>query len=118
MAEEEITNSQVQILKSIKDTELELKIVLMGKKFEIGELLNLGPGGVLMFDVPATTPAKLAVNSKTFATGTVVETGERYGLQVGEVIGQGQDKPAETATAEGKEPAEDLEVTAETAMDE
>lgn len=87
MAEEEITNSQVHILKSIKDTELELKIVLNSKKFEIGELLNLGPGGVLMFDAPATEPAKLAVNDKTFATGTVVESGERYGLKVDEVIG-------------------------------
>jgi len=42
--------------------------------------------GVLMFDRPANTPTQLTINDKTFATGSVVNVQDNYGLQIKELV--------------------------------
>ncbi len=79
-------STEVDILKSIKDTELEVKVVLMQRECEIGDLTKLNPGSVLMFDSKEGTPATATVNGKSFAEGEVVQVGERYGLKVTQLL--------------------------------
>ncbi len=82
----EACESQVRILKSLRDTELEISVVLMERFFSIGQLMALSPGSVLPFDCPTSQPAHLAVNGKAFAEGKVVQINEYYGLEVKDVV--------------------------------
>ena len=79
-------DSQVRILKSLKNTELELSVVLMEKDFPIGQLMTLSPGSVIPFECSTSEPAILAVNGEAFAKGKVVQMNEYYGLEVKDVL--------------------------------
>lgn len=83
---EEPLDSQVRILKSLKDTELELSVVLMERDFPIGQLMALSPGSVLPFECSTSEQANLSVNGNPFARGNVVQINEYYGLEVKEVL--------------------------------
>lgn len=75
-------DTQLNILKHIKHTELDLRIVLMAKRFTIGKLITLSPGAILMFDKTDNDKAELYVNERHIATGKVVQVDEHYGLQI------------------------------------
>lgn len=81
-AETQVHQNQLQILQSIKSTELDIKIVLMHKKFSIESLMQLGQGSILMFDTSASQEGALYVNDKEVAIGDVVQVNENYGLRV------------------------------------
>ncbi|MCB1134824.1 MAG: FliM/FliN family flagellar motor switch protein [Chlamydiia bacterium] len=81
-----LPKSQIRILKSIKDTQLPVSIVLMRQSFSVGELMSLCPGGILMFSRQADAPAQLQVNGQSFAEGVVVQVGEHYGLKMQKVL--------------------------------
>lgn len=83
--EEREDYNPVQILKSLKDTELDLDIVLMRRDFPIGRLVSLTPGNTLVFDHPQEDPAEIVVNGKSFAKGNVVQVGDNYGIEVKEL---------------------------------
>ena len=85
--DQEVQENQVQILKTIKETELDTKIVLMEREFTIGKLMSLIPGAILMFDGSAGESADLCVNGRKVATGEVVQVNENYGLRVTELMG-------------------------------
>jgi len=78
-------NTQVQIINSIKDTELSVSAVLMEKEFSIGQLTALNPSSVLFFDAPTTDPAELRVNGKKVATGTVVQAKDNFAVKIDEL---------------------------------
>jgi len=78
--------TEVRILKNLKETELELGIVLAEKDFNIEDLTSLSPGSVLILDTLVSEPAYLAVNGKKFLAGKVVKAGENYGLEITEVL--------------------------------
>ncbi len=80
------TASPVTILNSIKGTELEINVVLTEADFEIGELVKLSPGSVLMFETKVGSPAVARVNGKSFAQGEIVQVGDKYGLKVAELM--------------------------------
>ncbi len=80
-----IPQSQIRILKSIKGTQLPISIVLMQQSFSVGQLMALCPGGILMFNRLADSPAQLQVNGQVFAEGEVVQVGEHYGLQMKQI---------------------------------
>ena len=73
---------QAHILNNIRDTELDVSVVLMEKASTIGDLSALNPGSVLSFDLPADSPALLTVNGKTVATGAVVQVNDNFGIKV------------------------------------
>jgi len=77
----------VNILNSIKGTELDVHVVLMEKEYQIGDLLRVNPGTVLIFDKKEEEPVFVQVNGKCFAKGEVVQVGEHYGLKVQELLG-------------------------------
>lgn len=82
----ESCDSQARILKSLKNTELELSVVLMERDFPIGQLMSLSPGSVIPFECSTGEPAILAVNGQAFAEGKVVQINEYYGLEVKDVL--------------------------------
>lgn len=83
-AETGVHQNQLRILENIKSTELDLKIVLMHRKFPIQNLMQLSHGAILMFDTPASQNAILHVNDKKVAIGEVVQVNEHYGLRITE----------------------------------
>ena len=78
----DLKDFQISILSNIKDTEMELSVVLAENQFAIEELYSLVPGSILQFDHLANDPVALAVNSKKFAEGTVVQSGDNYAFQI------------------------------------
>lgn len=82
--EEETNDSQVEILKNIKHTELDIRIVLMSNTYSIGQVTNLAPGAILMFDTHHTTPPKVFVNERQLANADVVQVDEHYGVRIKE----------------------------------
>jgi flagellar motor switch protein FliN/FliY len=78
--------SAIDVLNTLKDTQLDVGVILMDKEFAIGDLIKLNPGAVLMFDKQDGTPATVQANGKAFAKGEVVQLGDRYGLKVTELI--------------------------------
>jgi len=83
MASEE--NSQIHMINSIKDTELDVSAILMEKEFTIGQLTSLNPSNVLTFDIPANSSTQIAVNGKKVATGTVVRVKNNFGVKIDEL---------------------------------
>ncbi|MDF2549921.1 MAG: Type flagellar switch regulator (C-ring) FliN C-term [Chlamydiales bacterium] len=77
----------VQILKSIKDTDLVLDIVLMEQEMLLGKLAALGPGSILPFDKKVTDSATITVNGRELAKGDVVQCGVNYALKITEFTG-------------------------------
>lgn len=82
---QEVDNSMshhhVEILKSMKETELSLSVRLRHMEFPIGRLIALTPGSFLKFRDNLNKPAELIVNKKKIATGKVVQKGKKYGFR-------------------------------------
>lgn len=78
----EVSLKQEEILKNLADAELTLDIVLVEKQYEIGELMMLTTGSMMMFDTPADDSAWLTINGKRFAYGEIVRKNEFYGLRI------------------------------------
>lgn len=87
MGDEELKKSQISILNTIKDADLNLKLVVLEANFEIGQLTNLSTGSVLIFDNKENAQmAKVKVNNRVFAKGNVVQVGERYGILIKDLV--------------------------------
>lgn len=76
------SEKQRRILRNLKDTELELKIVMAEQKYPIEELIALSPGSILVFEAKVDDYIHLSINNKKFAFGEVVQIGERFGFQI------------------------------------
>lgn len=81
-----IGESQAHVLRSLKDTELALNVVLVEQDFEIGELISLSPGNIVMFNGKTSDQAWITVNEKKFAYGSIVQVGEQYGFQIDKLV--------------------------------
>lgn len=76
---------QKKILQKIHDTPLDVSVIVMEKKIQIGELASLTPGSLLQFDIPTTEPAQLHINGRAVAEGQVVQIRDNFGLQIKKV---------------------------------
>lgn len=90
MKKKEEKNSEeshsIKILKSLKKASIPIDALLFEDRIEIGKLVKLTPGGVLLFNKHESEPASLRVQGVPFAKGKVVKSGESYGLQVEEIL--------------------------------
>ncbi|MFT4551536.1 MAG: flagellar motor switch/type III secretory pathway protein FliN [Chlamydiales bacterium] len=71
-----------RILQSLKDTELDIRVVICEQDFKVGDLMGMGPGTILVLDASVQVPAWATVNGKQFAYGKIVQVGECYGFQI------------------------------------
>ncbi len=77
---------QKSIFNTIKETEVEIRVVMAKKNMSIGDLYNLVPGKVIRFESTVSEPVNLAVNNKTFAQGVVVHAGDYYGCELTDIL--------------------------------
>jgi len=78
----EINETQASILENIKESEMELEVIIADMKITIEELYNLVPGKTLKFKTSVEKPVSLAVNNKKFADGVIVRSGDYYGCEI------------------------------------
>ncbi len=74
------------ILDNIKDTEMEVRVVLARKDMNIGDIYDIVPGKILNFEAPVSSPVHLAVSNKVFAKGIIIQSGDNYGCEVTEIL--------------------------------
>lgn len=87
--EEKVEDSDsVKILKNLKKAAIPMDALLLDEEMELGKLVKLTPGGVLLFNKKESDLAKLRVQGVPFATGKVVKTGDAYGLQIEEILSE------------------------------
>jgi len=78
-------DNQLDILNRLRETTMDIRVVLMCKQFPIRDLVGLSPGTTLSFGLPASTPALIEVNAHLFARGEVVQVEERFGIRLTEI---------------------------------
>ena len=77
-----LSSQQTKILDHLRETELETRIVVFEQECNLGVLMELVPGALLMFDATVEDPAWLSINGKRFAEGDVVDSNGMYGLMI------------------------------------
>jgi flagellar motor switch protein FliM len=73
---------QVRVLRMLRASTLSLEARLEGPTLNIGDLLRLSEGHLLMFDYPVERPVELLVNGTHKYTAHMVSTGRKRACQV------------------------------------
>jgi flagellar motor switch protein FliM len=73
---------QVRVLRTLRESTLALEARLEGPTLNIGDLLKLSEGHLLMFDYPVDRPVELLVNGIHKYSAQMVSTGKKRGCQV------------------------------------
>lgn len=73
-------------LERILEIPLTITVELGRRKMRIGELLQVGVGGVLSLDTIAGAPLSIYANHTLIAQGEAVVVGERYGIRVTDIV--------------------------------
>ena len=76
------------------DIPLELPVEVGRRSMTMGELIDLMPGTVVELDRPAGEHLDIMANGKIVARGEAVVVGDRYGVRILEIIGDGPFNPA------------------------
>lgn len=76
------------------DIPLELTVEVGRRAMTMGELIDLMPGTVVELDRPAGDHLDILANGKIVARGEAVVVGDRYGVRILEIIGDGPFSPA------------------------
>jgi len=76
------------------DIPLELTVEVGRRAMTMGELIDLMPGTVVELDRPAGEHLDILANGKIVARGEAVVVGDRYGVRILEIIGDGPFNPA------------------------
>src|SRR6185369_4851681 len=58
---------------------------LAEKKVELGQLVNIAPGGIIMFEKSCEDLLDMYVNNRLYCRGEAVKIGEKFGLKINEV---------------------------------
>lgn len=75
----------------LHDINMELTVEIGRTTKALRDVLQLGPGEVVVLDRPAGSPADLYVNGALFARGQVVEAADsgEYAIRITEVVNNG-----------------------------
>ena len=85
LVEEDTKKEDMQkerILRNLSRTFLDVHVLLGEKEYEIGDLMSLSPGSILLFENSVEESACISVNGKKFAYGDVVQVNDMYGLRI------------------------------------
>lgn len=77
-----------RITEVLGSAKVELDAVLSNLTIRIGDLLELGPGQVLLTEKGAESGFECLVNKRTGFRGELVSAGDRYGFQLGAFAGE------------------------------
>jgi len=79
-------NTQLKVLRNLKNTEMEIAVVLVEEQLEIGKIIALAPGSQILLDHPAKKDVVMKVNGRPFAEGIVVQHEEKYAFRINEIV--------------------------------
>ncbi|HCS53445.1 FliM/FliN family flagellar motor switch protein [Rubinisphaera sp.] len=87
------TNSQTEIdpkdmvnrVRRILPLTVKVSVRVAEKKIDVGQLANLCPGTLIMFQKSCDDLLDLYVNNQHYAQGEAVKIGEKFGLKINEV---------------------------------
>jgi flagellar motor switch protein FliM len=80
--------AQARITEVLGSAKVELDAVLSNLTIRIGDLLELGPGQILLTEKGAESGFECLVNKRTGFKGELVSAGDRYGFQLGALAGE------------------------------
>lgn len=63
-----------------------IEVILAEKDVCLEEVLSLTPGAILYFEKPADQKLDIFVNNKKIGMGDTVRKGDKFGIQVTEII--------------------------------
>ena len=78
-------DEQQRVFDLIQDSTIDVDVRLNGPAIQACELLRLKAGDVLMFDLPAESPAQVMLNGRRQFDAHVVDTGRKRGALLGKV---------------------------------
>ena len=73
-------------LELIKDTKVEMRVVLGKTKMLIKDVLKLGEGSLIPLDKYHHEPVEIYIGNKLFAYGVVVSVNDNYGIRITEIV--------------------------------
>jgi flagellar motor switch protein FliN/FliY len=69
-----------------------VSVRLAQKRIEMGQVLEIAPGALIMFDKPCDEPLDMYVNNHKYCHGEAVKVGDKFGLKI-DVIGRFEVEP-------------------------
>ncbi|HID22784.1 MAG TPA: hypothetical protein EYP14_10340 [Planctomycetaceae bacterium] len=78
-------DSMADHLDELKKLPVQVIVRLAEKKIPVGQLVDLSPGALLMFDKSCEDLLDMYVNNQLLCRGEAVKIGEKFGLKINEV---------------------------------
>ncbi len=72
--------------RSLLRIEIPMSVKIVSAKRPISKLLEIGPGSILQFEKNCEAPLILEANNEPIAEGTAIRIGDRFGLQISEIL--------------------------------
>lgn len=69
--------------------EVRLSVEVGGQRLPLRDLMQVEPGQLFPLDRMTAEPVSVLVNGKPFARGEIVAVGERFGVRLTEICGEG-----------------------------
>ncbi len=79
------TQDLIHRVRRVMPLSVKVSVRLAEKKIDLGQLINLCPGTLIMFQKSCDDLLDLYVNNKPFAQGEAVKIGEKFGLKINHV---------------------------------
>ena len=73
----------------LRDVEVELTLEIGRRRMRIADVVKLGPGKTVELEKQAGEPLELLVNGRLIGRGEAVVVGDRYGIRITEIVGEG-----------------------------
>jgi len=69
-------------LQTILKLEVPLIATIGSRRFDVDEVLGLGPGSILELNKSSDEHLEILINNKPVGTGTAVKVGENFGVRI------------------------------------
>ena len=86
---EDCDTSETGSLALLHDVEVEVTLEIGRRRMRIADVRKLGPGQTLELDKQAGEPLELFVNGRLIGRGEAIVVGDRYGVRITEIVGEG-----------------------------
>ena len=77
-------------LTRVLNIEVPLAVVIADRGMSVGFLKDMMVGSILEFEKNIEEPLELWIHNRRVARGDAVKSGERYGLQIREIVSQAE----------------------------
>jgi flagellar motor switch protein FliN/FliY len=78
-------SDRAQRIRQLMQLPVPVIVKLAEKRIQLGKLLSLGPGAIVIFEKSCEDLLELCVNNQVYCRGEAVKIGEKFGLKVNEI---------------------------------